>query len=258
MSKNSYYGFYLRWKPVIMFVIFGMSFITNPLKAQNFDPAFTGPYEIVSGRFFVRTYLVYIETATDPWATNLGQSELERRTARSFELLNTAFNQFDIYFVPGEVSGECYTIYEGGDPLPQYSDGLTAHIHSDDNQSVPYVTGGTNGNTVPARVFWVRGMESNIPGSNLPVLIHEVGHCLGLAHTFDFTDSNNIYANNSWCSAGSCISDPTNDPDHCCGDFVDDTPRHGISTFIEIDSSCCCSIIPFKCRYGYFRKLYDL
>jgi hypothetical protein len=39
--------------------------------SQTFDPPKTGPYEGVSGTFFVRTYLVYIETSMDQWLDDI-------------------------------------------------------------------------------------------------------------------------------------------------------------------------------------------
>lgn len=213
----------------------------------QFDTAYVGPYEDVAGQFYIRTYIVYCQTDENEWADTLGTAELQRRTARSFELLNSVFNQHDIYFIPGEASpGACHGIFTqiNQESPPDFGNGITIHVYSDDNLGAGYATGQTESNTIPALKFLVRGKEGDDPGSNLPVLIHEMGHCFGLAHTFESTNADNTYKDTDWCSMSSCIGNPGNDPDNCCGDFVDDTPKHGITASIEISDDCCCSENP--------------
>lgn len=230
----------------ITLLLLAMLGVNGILPAQSFDPAYTGPYEEVSGRYSIRVYLIYVQTNSDPWASNLGQTELERRTARSFDVLNAAYNPHDIYFIPGVVSESCYSVFTqvNQETPPEYGDGLTVHVFSDDNLSAVHATGQVYASTLPARVLWVRGMEDNIPGSNLPVLIHEVGHCLGLAHTFAFTNADYSYQDNAWCTGGDCAPGQSGSPDDCCGDLVNDSQRNGISTFIKLATDCCCSIEP--------------
>ncbi len=229
------------------------------VRAQTFNPHYTGPYAKVEGKFFIRLYVVYCQISTDTWADNLGAIELQRRTARTFAMLNAAFNQHEIYFVPGEPEqGECLEVFTqyNQEPLPEYSDGLTMHVFSDDNQNAPQATGNVYANTIPARKFWVRGKEGADPGSNLPVVIHEVGHCLGLAHTFAFTTSNNNYdgPSASCTSSGNCDTGFGSDPDQCCGDMVGDTPKHGISTSIVISGDCQTSTTPTGISPAIFKN----
>jgi hypothetical protein len=111
------------------------------LRAQVFSPEYTEPYPPVEGAFFIRTYLVYVQTESDTWADNLGQTELlDRRSRKTMEMLNAVFNPYQIYFIsapPPNLSGDCYTVYTGTS-YPVYADGLTIQILSDD-----YSTTGT-------------------------------------------------------------------------------------------------------------------
>jgi len=211
--------------------------VTLPLVAQlqeadyDFNPPKFGPYqELASGeKFFIRTYLVYLES-TDPWATNLDPAELEKRTARTYEVLNAAFNQFDIYFIGAKnASGQCYTI-SNSTVNQNFVDGLTINVTKDDE-----IAGGTvGGNSLPLNFCEVGGSENGIPASNLSVVVHEVGHCLGLDHTHE--DDRGDY-----CANGICVGDPLNDPDYCCGDFVEDTQPHN---FDDIVLAADCSNTP--------------
>lgn len=192
----------------------------------EFQPPKTGPYEAVPGKFFIRTYLVYVEAAPYPtWATDLGPAELKRRSGRTLEMLNAAFNQFDIYFVAA--SGQEYGCYAIKSAESAYEDGLTIHIYHDDNE---IAQGGINGNTLPVDSCWVKGNENGIPASNTTVLIHEVGHCLGLPHTHEED-------NPDFCVGGACIGDPLNDPNNCCGDFISDTDAHTFGN-IQLNNDC--------------------
>jgi len=232
--------------------------LSHAARAQlnlTFDPHYTGPYDTVHGKFFVRLYVVYAQTPTDSWADSLGTTELRRRTAETFALLNREFNKHDIFFVPGEGdAGACHTVFtrENQESLPTFSDGLTMHVHSD----AGLANGAVTEEELPAKYFYVQGQEGGVPGSNLPVVIHEVGHCFGLAHTFDFTDSSNVYEGPAVsCSAPSgCQTGYGYLPDQCCGDMVGDTPKHGIDTVIVVSGDCQTSITPSGVSPEIFRN----
>lgn len=217
------------------------------MRAQNFDPYLEGPYDPVSGQFFIRLKLAYTQSPANPWATNLGAAELERRTARSFEILNAAFNPHGIYFVPkANLDMGCYTILNnvaaGADPSC-----ITVSIASDD--------GAPNGfaqTTLPCNFCSVGGSENGIPASNTSVLIHEIGHCLGLAHPHDFTVLNKGLmeysgpATSCNVSSQSCVSTANNNPQYCCGDLIDDTPMFVAPSgnYVYMSSDCAYSTSP--------------
>lgn len=203
-----------------------------------------------SGSFFIRVYPVYIQAQNNQWATNLGEPELEKRTRKTMEILNTVFNPHQIYFVaspPPGLEDNCYTVYTG-QTSPVYEGGITIHIRSDDYANT--AAGGTgDGTSSPETYFYVGGNENDIPSSNTPTLIHEMGHCLGLAHPFhqltvgvcdELTDD----CDNNTLPIGE------QEPDYycnCCGDFVCDTEYNNFETEtgdIIADTSCCCSVTP--------------
>ncbi|MEQ1746472.1 MAG: M43 family zinc metalloprotease, partial [Saprospiraceae bacterium] len=217
-------------------------------RAQMFTPHYTGPYDTVQGKFFVRLYLVYCQDSTDSWADSLGATELHRRTARTFAMLNSAFNKHDIYFVPGEAnSGECHLVHTKAPntSCPKFAQGITMHVLSDDNEGFPYARGYTYDSDLLSTSFYVQGREGNDPGSNLAVTIHEIGHCFGLAHTFANTNAGEHNGPSPSCAApNGCQSGYGNDPDQCCGDLVGDTPKHSNSSHIKISSDCDLSETP--------------
>jgi len=233
--------------------------LSHPVWAQGgpktFDPHYTGPYDTVHGKFFVRLYVVYLQTSGDAWADALGGTELRRRTAKTFALLNREFNRHDIFFVSGEGDiGVCHTVFtqENQEDIPVFSDGLAMYVLSDEGLA----TGAVVVNKLPAKYFQINGMEDSVPGSNLPVVIHEVGHCFGLAHTFENTDSSNVYTGPGVsCSAPSgCQTGYGSLPDQCCGDMVGDTPKHGIDTIIVVSGDCQTSATPSGVSPDIFRN----
>lgn len=234
-------------------LLFFLTGISAAGLAQDFVPHLTGPYGNVSGQFFIRLKLAYSETQGDPWATNLGAAELERRTAHSFEILNAVFNPHGIYFVPrAGLDMGCYTIMNSNN-IQSDSTCITVVIVSDNG--LP--NGTTIGNTLPTNLCQVGGNENGIPASNTSVLVHEIGHCLGLAHPFAYTVLNgNQMAYNgplASCSAGTqgCIppaSNNTSNKHYCCGDMIDDTPMfesgNGLGQYVQVNTGCNLSTQP--------------
>lgn len=222
--------------------------LNGTLAAQTFSPHLVGPYNTVSGKFFVRLHVVYCQTPADIWADRLGSAELHRRTTRTFSMLNQVFGPHNIHFVPGEREpGSCHSVHtkQGQDAWPEYGDGLTMHVLSDENPGILHVMGGAPSKMLPYGSFWVLGQEEGVPASNLPGVIHEIGACFGLAHTFDFTDlAGTYFGPSASCTSGKCSSGLGGNPDQCCGDMVDDTPAHGIEAVITVSSNCHVSIDP--------------
>jgi len=198
-------------------------------QAQTFSPHLTGPYAAVGDRFFIRTYLVYCQTLSGTWVDDLGPDERRRRTARTFQVLNDAFQPHGIAFVPAAFGhGGCDTVFmqTNQSPWPEYSNGLTIHIHSDDNGGFSQPSGILYSTTLPATKFWIRGNEGGIPASNLPLVVSLAGHCLGLANTAAFTTPNGTYLGPpASCKPAGCAG--SNNPNDCCGDLVHDTGWHG-------------------------------
>ncbi len=227
-------------------------------RAQNvtFDPHYTGPYPNTNEKFFVRLYVVYWQNSTDTWADNLGTAELERRTARTFALLNQAFNPHDIFLVPGEIEpGSCNTVLtlDYNEERPEYSDGIAMFVFSDDRADI--AKGQVYSETIPAGAFYVEGEEGDDPGSTLPVVPHELGHCFGLAHTFyKINTSGGYFGPDASCTgAGVCESGFGSDSDQCCGDMVKDTPAFGFSN-VTIANDCSASETPTGLPPDFFKN----
>ncbi|MDX2135415.1 MAG: T9SS type A sorting domain-containing protein [Saprospiraceae bacterium] len=217
----------------------------------------TGPYNFSNNNTYtIRTYLVFEETTTNPWATNLGAAERAKRASDCFQYINSVYNPYGIFFV--NASGALDPLPEYANPSgchivftptlessswPNITDGISITVRKDD-PTTPYATGHVSTTaTLPYNLFWIKGTEEGVPATRLPVVIHELGHCLGLAHTFAYTLSNGTYEpQGSVCnSAGACSSSTDDNPNHCCGDFCDDTPlNRNLEEFPELCTSCDC------------------
>jgi len=95
-------------------------------------------------------------------------------------------------------------------------------IHDDDG------IGGWEFNT-PNNFCQIYGKRNGVLVTRTEVLVHEVGHNLGLVHTF-------IGLSNGGCdeTPGSCSP---NNPCDCCGDYVCDTEPHS-NGGINASTSC--------------------
>lgn len=151
-----------------------------------------------------------------------GQSPEDVEATKS--ILDEAFNPGGIYFYY-----DCEIDTINSDDYfasPQFSifnvnshtDGIDMYLFPDDNSSEPAGNGWANG--IVSTAFWVFGNEIEepmIPLTRSPVVPHEMGHCLGLYHTFEGFGDND--PNTEFCpelvSGTNCGS---------CGDLVCDTP----------------------------------
>ncbi|MBL7803360.1 MAG: zinc-dependent metalloprotease [Saprospiraceae bacterium] len=226
----------------IALLLWNVSLFSSSISAQIFQPAITGPYFNGTAPLFIRVYFVYVESPGDAWASALGHETLTERTAQSFNLLNRVFNPYNIYFTPrpGLEQG-CYEVaYNFVYQSDPYA--LTIAVGPDDAAPVTSIPG----EILPTIHCFVGGSEGGVPASNLPYLIQIVGHCFGLARTDAYTTANLQYTGpTATCDWGDCISASTNNPDHCCGDLIDDTPALFLpSGVVQAMDDCCCSTVP--------------
>lgn len=152
--------------------------------------------------------------------------------------INKAFNPHKIYFVGSdgtcEPSYDITTILDNDiDTFSNLTDGKSLDIFDKGDLISP--DGQAYG--IPNNFLKIEG-DDNENASTSQRLVHEVGHCLGLSHTF----------------TGSAAGDPLNEDECvetdencpftglpsciCCGDYVCDTPpAHQDPTFI-LDETC--------------------
>jgi hypothetical protein len=148
--------------------------------------------------------------------------------------LNNAFNRYNIYFISGGVNNMGNNLPTSCGPAFDGDDFSMKKGEIDDNSLNIYDHGDLDSNPqgsaegAPNNYCWVEGSNANGSASHTEVLIHEVGHCLGLAHLFLQEDGG--------CTEtqGSDIDDCGVDPMSCCacGDLICDTPVLDVTSTI--------------------------
>jgi hypothetical protein len=221
-------------------------------KVQNL---ISPPYEDFSGPYLIKIHIRYTEFSPDAWATNLDQKDpnaLKNRAIKTLEKLNQVFNPYKIYF-----------IWKKNDCTPSYaiekivsSSGVTVVNIPKSNDAIDIFDegnrlGGTAAGVeggVPSNYFEVWDSDNGVPAAHLNVLIHEMGHVLGLFHTHEDRICNENTATSN------CGSPLLGKPIcNCCGDFICDTPPSN-----KIDIKCTTTDHPIDNNYmSYPDKYFD-
>lgn len=127
-----------------------------------------------------------------------------------------AYNDYQIYFDwDCQVHNVEQSSLSGFSNLPwevhaTFSDGINIFFLPDDFVSTAY----GRADKIPSLSFYVRGLsDDNSTLTRLsPVLIHEMGHCLGLFHTDESSFNGNAPTDGSQCySTGDCICETNPD-----------------------------------------------
>jgi hypothetical protein len=233
--KNSIF-FFIRHFVLVGIYIF---VCLNPIAAQiNYNYPIPGPYEDYRGPYYIRVQVNFLQPTNDLWTNNWN---VQAEANAVMVTLNSAFNKHRIYFVPytDPCTGSTFQVFTTNLNTLEVRDQLqnpvslneAYHIyviHDDDG------IGGWEFNT-PNNFCQIYGKRNGVLVTRTEVLVHEVGHNLGLVHTF-------IGLSNGGCdeTPGSCSP---NSPCDCCGDYVCDTQPHTNSA-INAAPNCTHSSLP--------------
>ena len=129
-------------------------------------------------------------------------------------ILAEHFEPHGIRFYLVSVDTICNTYYYNGWQSPwgvnEVNGAINLYLSGSD--ALSYGIGGI-ASGIPGKYLWVGGREDGTALSLSPVVSHEMGHCLGLFHTF-----------HGLCERGSCRELVNGSNCSECGDYVCDTP----------------------------------
>ncbi len=203
-----------------------------------------GPHTEFEGPYHIRVFVNYVQDPNDQWTQGV---DLPARTAGILAKLNSSFNPYQIYFI-GQT-----------EPCPAPFQVITttssmffpSNLHADALDI--FDVGGTGmaeGHAVlgiPNNFLQVSGTYPGLPAGHSEVIVHEVGHCLGLSHIFTGPGQGGCLETGGVCTPGG-------EPDcYCCGDYVCDTPISPKD--ITVSADCSSSVNPVGLPPEVFRNV---
>jgi Secretion system C-terminal sorting domain/Pregnancy-associated plasma protein-A len=198
-----------------------------------------------SERFYIRTYIHFLTTAqSGNW---ISPADALTQSNAMLNLANAEYNKHGIYLVDGsnlscsfsthsfvENNGSIVDLNFYQTYINNFSGSKGLHIFVNSNtEKLPNGKLGWSF-SVPSNVLLLSGEESGVPIALTPVLIHEIGHCLGLIHL------NQTYKGGMDCPDDVVCPVALPSP-KCCNDLVEDTPTIG--------GLIMCGVDPFAENY---------
>jgi Pregnancy-associated plasma protein-A len=222
----------------MLFFILAFAF-SSGLTAQVPEHQILGPHTAYEGPYYIRVFVNYIQGQNDQWTQGV---DLASRTAGILARLNAGYNQHDIYFIGlTEPCSAPYQVITASSYIASslHPTALDIFDRGDDELPIGYA-----GN-IPSTYCDVKGAYSTLPASHSEVIVHEVAHCLGLAHIFTGLDIGECLESGGLCQ--------NSEPDcYCCGDYVCDTPVSPES--ISVSPDCSQSTTPSGLPLEVFRN----
>jgi hypothetical protein len=226
---------------LLWFTLAFAAFSHEFLSAQKPVYQIQGPHTEYEGPYYIRVFVTYVQQNSNKWTTTV---DLTARTAGIISKLNSVYNAYYIYFV-GE-SGTCtaaHTVITQDNFIPNHLHPTALDIFDRGDTGAP---SGYAFN-VPNTFLEAYGSYGTLPGSHSEVIVHEVGHCLGLSHIFTNAST---YSDGCTETGGLCANGESDC--YCCGDYVCDIPDSPQS--IAVTSDCSQSVSPAGLLPEQFRN----